>query len=72
MHAFIGAINGQEIRRASPARDQSTLGKWRSTTGEATTCLSSSEKQSTLFPKTSSVTRYMLFGLGDNVQLPAR
>ena len=37
-----------------------TLGKWRSTTGEATTFLSSSEKQSTLSPKTSSVTRYML------------
>ena len=48
------------IRQASPARDQGTLGKWRSTMGEATTCLSSSEKQSTLSPKTSSVTRYML------------
>ena len=50
------ARNGQVIRRASPARDQSTLGKWRSTTGEAATCLSSNEKQTTLSPKTSSVT----------------
>ena len=54
------AINEQVICRTSPARGQSTLGKWHSVKGVVTTHFPSSEEQTTLYPKHSSRPRYVI------------